>query len=448
MTFHGGRITRRTVLRGIGGTVVGLPFLEAMLTRAAAAEPAQPPAPRRVAFIYVPIGAHMANWTPKTEGADYELSPTLAPLADYQKDTLVLSGLACDKARPNGDGAGDHARASGAWLTGCQPRKTAGANFQAGTSVDQVAASRLGDKTRLPSLEIGIERYRGTGNCDSGYSCVYEHTVAWRSATSPLPTEVNPKLVFERLFSARPNDPDRVKRNELRASVLDTVLEDAHSLENELGGADKQKLDQYLSCVRELEVRIARTDKLPPVQPPEGTTKPQIVPVDYQEHCRLMCDLLVLAFQTDVTRIATFMFAREGSEIQYRNLGISEGHHECTHHRGNKTLIENVCKINKFHVEQYAYLLGKLKAVKEGEGTLLDNSMIVYGSGIEDGSMHTHTAVPTLLAGKGGGSVKTGRHVRYPKETPLNNLWLALLDRMGARTEKLGDSTGVLEGLA
>jgi hypothetical protein len=448
MTFHGGRITRRTVLRGLGGTVVGLPFLEAMLPSALAIDPARLAAPRRLAFLYIPIGAHMANWTPKGEGADYELTPTLEPLADLRKDVLVLSGLACDKANPNGDGAGDHARASGAWLTGCQARKTAGANFQAGVSVDQVAASRVGQETRLPSLELGIERYRGTGNCDSGYSCVYEHTVAWRSPTSPLPTEVNPRLVFERLFSARPNDPDRVKRNELRSSVLDTVLEDAHSLENQLGGADRQKLDQYLSCVRELEVRIARTDKLPPVQPPKGTVAPQVVPAVYQEHCRLMCDLLVLAFQTDVTRVATFMLAREGSEIQYRNLGITEGHHECTHHRGNKALIEKVCKINRFHVEQFAYLLGRLKAVKEGAGTLLDNSMIVYGSGIEDGSLHTHNACPTLLAGTGGGSIKTGRHLRYSQVTPVNNLWLALLERMGARTEKLGDSTGVLQGLA
>ena len=221
--------------------------------------------------------------------------------------------------------------------------------------------------------------------------------------------------MFDRLFSARPNDPDRLKRNELRASVLDTVLEEASSLEKQLGGADRQKLDQYLSCVRELEVAHCGAEKLPPVQPPAGTTSRRSSPVDYQEHCRLMCDLLVLAFQTDVTRVATFMLAREGSEIQYRNLGISEGHHECTHHRGNKSLIEKVCKINKFHVEQFAYLLGKLKAIKEGEGTLLDNCMIAYGSGIEDGSMHTHTRLPTLLAGKGGGSLKTGRHLRYPR---------------------------------
>lgn len=445
MILNGERISRRRMLRG-AGALLSLPLLEAMLPLSSAA--AKAAAPRRLAFVYVPIGAHMANWTPKGEGVGFELSPTLKSLAPFQKDILVLSGLACDKARPNGDGPGDHARASGAWLTGCQPRKTAGANFRAGISVDQAAARRLGDQTRLPSLELGIERYRGTGNCDSGYSCVYEHTVAWRSPTTPLPTEVNPKLVFDRLFSARPNDPDRLKRNELRAGVLDTVLDDARRLEKQLGGADKQKLDQYLSCVRELELRIARAEKLPPLQPPRGASKPQIVPAEYQEHCRLMCDLLVLAFQTDATRVATFMLGREGSEIQYRNLGVREGHHECTHHRGDKKLIDNICKINAFHVEQFAYLLAKLRAIPEGEGTLLDNCAIAYGSGIEDGNRHSHTSVPTLLAGKGGGSVKTGRHLVYPQETPVANLWLAMLDRVGVHTDKLGDSTGVLEGLS
>jgi Protein of unknown function (DUF1552) len=444
---NGTLISRRTVLRGVGAAVA-LPLLEAMAPLSLAAAAAKAQAPKRMAFLFIPIGAHMANWTPKAEGASFDLSPTLQPLAPFQKDLLVLSGLACDKARANGDGAGDHARSGGAWLTGCQPRKTAGANFQAGISVDQLAANRLGDQTRLPSLELGIDRYRGSGNCDSGYSCVYEHTVSWRSPTSPLPTETNPKLVFERLFSDKPNSPERLKRNELRGSVLDTVLDDAHSLEKALGGADKQKLDQYLSCVRELELRIARVDKLPPIQPPKGAAKPEQVPAVYQEHCRLMCDLLALSFQTDVTRIATFMLAREGSDFQYRNLGISEGHHESTHHRGDKRLIENVCKINKFHVEQLAYLLGKLKAIPEGDGTLLDNCMIAYGSGIEDGSMHTHTSVPTLLAGKGGGTLKTGRHLRFPTETPLNNLWLSMLDRMGVPTSKLGDSTGVLQGLS
>ena len=442
----GGRISRRTVLRG-AGTAVALPFLDAMMPRALAATGATGH-PRRMAFLYVPNGAIMSEWTPATEGASFELPAILQPVAPFKDELLVLSGLTCDKARANGDGGGDHARASSAFLTGCQARKTAGANFRSGVSADQVAASRIGDRTRLPSLELGIERYRGTGNCDSGYSCVYEHTLSWRSPNSPLPTEVDPRLVFDRLFAERADDPDRLKRNRLRASVLDAVLGDARSLNNRLGGADRQKMDQYLSCVRELELRIARADKLPPVQPPEGAVKPQVVPADLSEHYRLMCDLMVLALQADVTRVLTCMLAREGSELKYRMVGISEGHHELTHHRNEPAKIAKVRTINTYHIQQFAYLLGKLKSTPEGDGTLLDNCMIAYGSGNSDGNRHTHENLPILLAGKGGGSLKTGRHIRYPTETPLNNLWLAMLERMGAPIERLGDSTGVLQGLS
>jgi Protein of unknown function (DUF1552) len=448
--MDGGRISRRTMLRGVG-TVVALPYLEAMLPRALAgagtvAGAARPP--RRMAFIYVPNGAHLPEWTPRAEGAEFDLPSILEPMAPFRQDLLVLSGLTCDKARANGDGGGDHARASSAFLTGCQARKTAGANFRSGVSADQVAARRLGDQTRLPSLELGIERYRGSGNCDSGYSCVYEHTIAWRSPTSPLPNEVDPRLVFERLFSERSNDPDRLKRNRLRSSVLDAVLDDAKGLEDRLGGADRRKLDQYLSCVRELELRIARAETLPPVQVPEDAVRPSGMPAELSEHLRLICDLMVLAFQTDVTRVITCMFAREGSEQKYRMIGVSEGHHELTHHRNDPAKIAKVCAINTYHMQQFAYLLGKLKSIPEGDGTLLDSCMIAYGSGNSDGNRHTHENLPILLAGKGGGSLKAGRHVRYPVETPVNNLWLAMLDRMGAPTESLGDSTGILQGLA
>ena len=438
-----GPISRRAVLRGVGAAVA-LPWLET-LTPPAFASTAVPP--RRMAFIYVPNGVILNDWTPKTEGADYALPSILEPMAPFKQDMMVISGLTCDKARANGDGAGDHARASAAFLTGAQARKTAGANMQAGISVDQVAAARLGDHTRLPSLELAIERFRGVGNCDSGYSCVYEHTLSWRAPASPLPTEVDPRLVFERLFSTRPNDPDRVKRNRLRTSVLDAVLEDARGLEAKLGGTDRQKLDQYFSCVRELEQRIGRTEMLPPAVPPEGTVKPRSTPTDLSEHFRLMCDLLVLAFQADVTRIASFMFAREGSEQKYRMVGITEGHHELTHHFNDPAKIAKVRTINTFHVRQFAYLVGKLKAIPEGSGSLLDSCMVAYGSGNSDGNRHSHDNVPLLLAGKGGGSLKTGRHVRYPRETPLNNLWLAMLERMGAPVPQLGDSTGRLQGL-
>ncbi len=442
------RISRRTMLRGLG-TVMSLPLLDAMIPRplrAAAAPVAD--APRRMAFIYVPNGAYMPAWRPKTEGADYELPPALEPMKEHRDQMLVLGNLACDKARPNGDGAGDHARASSAFLTGAQARKTAGANFQSGTSVDQLAAARLGDRTRLPSLEIGIERYRGVGNCDSGYSCVYEHTLAWRSGTAPLPTETDPKAVFERLFSERANDPGRLQRDRLRSSVLDGVLEDARDLDRQLGGSDRQKLDQYMSSVRDLELRIERSEKLPPVQLPDGTRKPSHEPEDLTDHFKLMCDLMVLAYRTDVTRIVTFMFGREGSEQKYRMVGVSEGHHSISHHQNNPDLQAKIRAINTYHVTQLAYLTGKLKELPEGEGTLLDNCMLAYGSAIADPNAHAHDDLPVLLVGKGGGSIKTGRHVRQRSETPLNNLWLSMLDRFGAPADKLGDSTGKLAGLS
>ncbi len=444
-----GRISRRTVLRGLGAAVA-LPWLEGMLPETALANGATAArAPRRMAFIYVPNGVIMENWTPRAEGTNFELPSILQPLAPYQQDMLVLSGLTCDKARANGDGPGDHARASGAFLTGAQPRKTAGANYRAGLSADQVAAIRLGDRTRLPSLEISLDRFRGTGNCDSGYSCVYVHTLSWRNPTAPVPAESDPRLIFERLFSARPNDPNRIRRDRQRASVLDAVLEDARSLENQLGGADRQRLDQYLSTVREIEQRISRTETLPPVQLPEGTQAPaRRLPANLTEHFRLVSDLMALALQTDVTRVISCMFAREGSNQQYRHINVSGGHHELTHHGNNQQNITKVRQINTYHIEQFAYFLGKLRSIREGEGTLLDNCMIAYGSALADGNRHTHHDLPILLAGKGGGTVRTGRHIRYRRETPLNNLWLAMLDRFGAPTDRLGDSTGVLQGLS
>ncbi len=441
------RISRRAALRGLG-TVVALPFLDAMLPSGARAGGLQTRLPRRMAFIYIPNGAYMPYWMPKTAGADFELTPCLAPMAEHRKELLVLGGLTCDKARANGDGAGDHARAGGAFLTGAQPKKTAGANFEAGVSADQVAARRLGDRTRLPSLELAIERYRGAGNCDSGYSCVYEHTLSWRNGTTPLPPEVNPKQVFNRLFADRADDPETRARNELRASVLDAVREDAGDLSRKLGGSDRRKLDQYLSGVRDVERRIAGADKLPPVHLPDDVSRPAGVPANLTDHLRLMCDLMVLAFQTDVTRIATFMIGREGSEQKYRMAGVNEGHHTISHHQNKQVNIDKIKAINIYHVQQLAYLTGKLKSVKEGEGTLLDSCLIAYGSAIADPNRHAHEDLPVLLVGRGGGTIKTGRFVRFPRETPLNNLWLAMLERFGAATPKLGDATGVLEGLS
>jgi len=399
-----------------------------------------------MAFVYVPNGKNMADWTPAKEGSDFELPAILEPLAKVKSELLVLTGLTADKARPHGDGGGDHARALGAFLTGCQPRKTDGTDIRAGISVDQVAAGRLADATRLPSLEIGCEAGAMAGNCDSGYSCVYSSTMSWKSATTPLPKEVNPKLVFERLFG-NTQDAGRAKRDARRTSILDFVREDAGDLNRRLGASDQRKLDEYFTAIRDIEQRIQRSATLPPVKVPEYT-KPNGVPSDFGEHIRLMYDLMALAFQADVTRVVTFVAANEGSNRPYSFIGVPEGHHDLSHHGNDLKKKEKIRDINKFHVTQLAYFLEKLKSIPEGDGTLLDHAMIAYGSGNSDGNAHNHDNLPVLLAGRGCGTVQPGRHIVYPKETPLNNLWLAMLDRIQVKVDILGDSTGTLSGLA
>jgi hypothetical protein len=440
-------ISRRTALKGLGACIA-LPWLEAMLPRAAFGEAAKAAAPLRMAFLYVPNGKNMAEWTPKDEGAGYELTPTLEPLREFKDDFLALTGLTADKARPHGDGPGDHARAMASWLTGRQARKTDGADIRIGISADQVAAQAVGQATRFPSLEIGCEGGKNAGNCDSGYSCAYSSNLSWRGESTPMSKEINPKLVFDRLFGAGPKGDDAAsRRDRYKQSVLDFVAEDAKSLQSTLGANDQRKLDEYLTGVRELELRIA---KAPTTVETDGVKmdRPSGIPHDYKEHNRLMADLLALAFQADLTRIATFVFANDGSNRNYKDdLGIGEGHHDLSHHQGNKEKLEKIQKINQFHVSNLAYLLGKLKAVKEGDGTLLDSCMIAYGSGISDGNRHNHDDLPILLAGHGGGTIKAGRHIRYPKETPLTNLYVSMLKRMGVKADSFGDSKGPLDGL-
>jgi hypothetical protein len=402
-----------------------------------------------MAFVYVPNGVNMADWTPAAEGDVFELPMILEPLKPVQKDLLVLSGLAHDKARPNGDGAGDHARASATFLTGCQARKTDGADIRVGVSVDQVAAQRLGDQTRLRSLELGCDRGQQSGNCDSGYSCAYSFNISWRTPSTPMPPVVDPRLVFERLFSTdRPGETpeSRARRQRQQKSILDFALEDAGRLRGQLGASDRRKLDEYLTAVRELEQRIEHAERvaraLPDMKAPTG------IPPTYEAHLRLMFDLLVLAFQTDTTRIATFMLAHDGSNRAYPFIGVSDGHHELSHHGGSEEKKARIAKINRFHLEQFAYFVQRLQAVREGEGSMLDQCMIAYGSGIADGNSHAHHDLPVLLAGRGGGTFRTGRHVKHPKNTPMANLYLSMLEAAGAPTERLGDSTGRLKSLA
>ena len=442
-----GKISRRTVLKGLGAAV-SLPWLDAMgpANLWAANEAAQRTAPNRMAFLYVPNGKNMADWTPTAEGSNFDLTPILEPLAPVKEDIVVLTGLTADGARPHGDGGGDHARALAAFLTGAHPVKTDGTDIRNGISVDQVAASRIGDLTRLSSLEIGCEAGAMAGNCDSGYSCVYSSTIAWRSATQPQPKEVNPKLVFERLFGSGGAEA-RAKRDAQRKSVLDFVREDTRGLSSRLGKSDQRKIDEYFSSVRDIEQRIARAAVLPEVKTPDYPV-PAGVPDNYPDHVKLMCDLLVLAFQADVTRIGTFVLANEGSNRPYPFAGVAEGHHDLSHHGNDDKKKEKIRDINKFHVAQLSYLVQKLKSIPEGEGTLLDHCMIAYGSANSDGNAHNHDNLPVLLAGKGGGTIQTGRHVKFAAETPISNLWLSMLERMDVRVPFLGDSTGALSGLS
>ena len=446
--IFGKKIDRRTVLRGLGATVA-LPALDAMTPALAAAGPAAA-GPMRMAWIYVPNGMHMEDFTPSIVGKDFKLPETLQPLADFRSQMMVLSGLTADKARANGDGAGDHARAMAAFLTGSQPRKTGGSNIRAGISADQVAAQKAGHLTRLPSLEIGLEGGRNSGACDSGYACAYQNNLSWRSEGTPMPKEVDPAQLFDRLFGsgAKLRGDDASRREAKKKSILDFVRDDAKRLSGELGGPDRGKVEEYLESVRDVERRIASVPKDEEKPFDHGYAKPKGVPHEFSEHSHLLADLLVLAFRADITRISTFVFANDGSNRNYPTIGVSDGHHDLSHHQKDAKKQAKIKKINLHHMESFAYFIRKLKEAKEGDATLLDRSMIVYGSGIGDGDRHNHDELPILLMGGGAGKLKTGRHVRFPKETPLTNLYLAMLERFGAKTSSLGDSTGILQGLS
>jgi hypothetical protein len=439
-------IPRRTFLKGVG-TALALPWLDAMSPlRAASPAPARP---LRMAFMYVPNGVNMEDWTPATTGTDFTLPKILEPLAPVRSDLQIISGLAHRTAYPNGDGPGDHARASASFLTGVQARKTTAMDVRAGVSVDQIAAAHVGNQTRLPSLEISCDKGQRAGSCDSGYSCAYQFNLAWRTPTTPLPPEVDPRLVFERLFSngaLNETAESRARRQQANKSILDFVLTDARQLQRGLGVNDRQKLDEYLTSVREIEQRIERAEKMS-VATPEYPT-PSGIPRDYEQHLRVMFDLLALAFQTDTTRVSSFMIAHDGSNRSYPAIGVPDGHHDISHHGGNAEKKEKIAKINRFHMTQFARFLERLKSVRDGEGTLLDNCMIVYGSGIADGNAHSHHDLPVLLAGRGGGAFKTGQHLRYAKDTPMSNLYLAMLERMGVKEQRFGDSTEVLKNLS
>jgi hypothetical protein len=456
-------ISRRTVLRGLGASMA-LPLLDAMApsgflrsaiaSGASTAEAAASGAgPLRMAMFFLPNGMNMEKWKPQGEGADWQLPATLEPLEAVKKDLTVISGLALDAAKAHQDGAGDHARSAAAFLTGAHPHKTAGADIHLGVSMDQVAAQVIGGQTRLPSLELGLDKGSIAGECDSGYSCAYVSNISWRTATSPMPHETNPADVFDRLFGSdndRAAAENRARRLRERKSILDFVSDDNKALSRQLGKSDQGKLDEFTTSVREIEKRVesARVHSAQSMKP--GVAKPKGIPEDFSEYMRLMTDMMVLAFRMDITRVSTFLVAHDGSDRTYRNLDISEGHHAISHHGGNPDKLAQLAKINHFHVEQLAYFLKKLKGIKEGNGTLLDNSMVLYGCGIGDGNRHNHNDLPILMAGRGGGSINPGRHIKLDKakETPLCNVYLSMLDRMGVKKDRFGDSTGMLTELS
>jgi hypothetical protein len=447
-------LSRRTLLRGVGATI-GLPFLDAMTPAFAGSTAGKLLPKNRLAVVYVPNGIVMKYWTPEAAGPGFPLLRILEPLAPFRDDFMMITGLDQNCGRSLGDGPGDHARAAASYLTGVHPKKTAGADIHNGVSFDQIAARTVGKDNRFASLELGCEQTGFVGNCDSGYSCAYTNNLSWRSETVPLPPDVNPRQVFERLFGAQdgPMDPaSQAKRRLYERSILDLAQDDTRRLRRDLGPTDSRKLDEYLYSVRDIEKRISDAERASR----EGTTKeidptiekPSGVPVEFAEHSRLLFDLMTVAFQADLTRVATFMLGREGSNRTYREIGIPEAHHGLTHHKGDEEKIEKIARINQHHMQQFAYFLGKLKSIQDGDGTLLDHSMVLYGGGISDGNRHDHGNLPALVAGKASGTLRPGRHLVYDKGTPMANLYLSMLDRMDVHPESVGDSNGKLEHLS
>ena len=439
-------LPRRTFLRG-AGAALALPLLDAMVPAASAlSRTAASPVPR-LGFIYFPNGANMFEWACKGEGAAFELSPTLAPLAPFRDAVTVVSGLDNAPADPWGDGIGDHPRAGSAWLNATHPLKTEGPAVQAGTTIDQLAAAEIGRQTPLGSLELCIEPAGWVGTCGgSGYSCAYTDALSWRTPTTPLPTEHNPRNVFNRMFGDGATAEERGALRRLNRSVLDSVTEEIDGLARQIGPADRIRLAEYLDAVREIERRIQRSEEhsatLPDVARPLG------VPDTTEEHCKLMYDLQVLAYQADVTRVVTLQLGRETSQRAFPEIGVPDPHHATSHHQYDPERQAKIAKIDTFLAQLFAYYLGRLRDTPDGDGSLLDHVMILYGGGISDANQHVHTSLPLVVAGGGGGRLAGGRHLASPAGTPHANLLVSLLHKAGVPVERIGDSTGRLEGLS
>lgn len=435
---------RRSFLRG-AGAVLALPLLDSMTPAFAAPRKATP----RLVFMYVPNGINLAMWTPATTGTGFAFSPSLASLEPFRDRVNILSGLSLHAADRMNDGAGDHSRATGGFLSGCHAKRTQGADLFLGITADQVAAKTLGKDNLLPSLELAIDDRNVAPLCDEGYTCAYSNTLSWSSATTPLPMENNPRLVFERLFGEGGDAKQRTIRIKQDRSILDTVNGSMKQLQSYVGAADRRRLDQYFDAIRQVETRLQRIEAQNAASPTFGAdlNRPLGAPEKFQDHIRLMFDLQVLAFQSDVTRVSTVMFARETSGRSYPEVGVPDGHHSVSHHDNNPEKLAKIAKIDAYHVQQAAYFMGKLRDTSDGEASLLDNSMILYGAGISNGNVHNHDHLPVFVAGGGAGQLKGGRHIEYKEGTPLANVLRSMLDKAGVPCAGLGESTGVLAEL-
>jgi hypothetical protein len=436
-------ISRRTFLRG-AGTALAVPMLDAMCPAFGSTLQTTPTQAKRLSFFTVPNGIIMEKWTPAGAGKEFELTPILEPLSAFKGRMLVISGLANNEARKlEFEVAGDHPRACSAYLTATHPKMTSGSDIQCGISIDQVAAKELGKRTQLPSLELGLEA-SAMGACESAYSCTYYNTISWSSPTTPLPMENRPRAVFERLFGDSTDPAERAARMQENRSILDFVSEDLNKLMRAVGQSDRAKLDQYFEAVRSVEQQIQVAEQqglkdLPKYEKPIG------VPEPFSNYAKLMLDLEVLAFQGDVTRVSTFMLGHEMGGRAYPELGFGDPHHSLTHHQGDKAKIAKVVEVNIFHAKLFQYFLEKMGAAPESDGSLLDHSLVFYGSALSDGNMHLYKDLPTILIAGGIDGIQGGRHIQYPAETPMANLYLSLLEKLGIHEEKFGDSTGHLD---
>lgn len=435
-------LERRSFLRGVGAALA-LPFLDAMTPAFGVTSKAVP----RLSFMYVPNGVNMAAWTPVGLGKDFAFSQTLKSLEPFRDRVNVLSGLALHAADRMNDGAGDHSRATGAFLSGCHAKRTQGADLYLGITADQIAAKVIGKDNLLPSLELGIADRKTSPLCDEGYTCAYSNTLSWTSPTTPLPVENNPRLVFERLFGEDGDARQRNYRLRENRSILDSVTDSMKQLQGSLGTPDRRRVDQYFDAIRQVELRLQRVEAQNAASPNlvEGVSRPLGAPEKFEDHIRLMMDLEVLAFQSDITRVTTLMFAAERSGRSYPEAGVPDSHHSVSHHDNNPDKLAKVAKIDSYHVQQLAYFMGKLRDIQDGDGTLLDHSMLLYGAGISNGNVHDHSPLPILLCGGGAGQLEGGRHIVFKDEPPLANVVRSVLDKAGVHADRLGESTGVAD---